>query len=108
MRFVPQRILSRSWGLVRLFNLQYLRLYPLDGLAHLRTQADLPNRELPEGRQMLLDDAEDRCQHPTLMLCVLAVEVAQLPFERVHQQAASRSCQRSHCSRALPLRQASG
>ena len=77
-------ILSASWGSVRLFNLQYLRLYPFDSLAHLRTQADLPDWKLLESCQMLLDDAEDWCQHPALVFGILAVEVAPLALERVH------------------------
>lgn len=72
--------------LICLLHLQYLRLDAFDGLADLCAQSDLPYGEFPKGHQMLFSDANYRGQDPSLVLGVLAIEIAPLTFKRIHQQ----------------------
>ena len=61
-----------------------LRLDALNGLAHLRAQPELSDGKFPEGHEMLFHHAENRCQHPSLVFCVLTIQIAGLPFKWIH------------------------
>ncbi len=52
--------------LLALFDLENLRLDVLDRLTHLGTQAQLADREIPKGHQMLLGDTNDGGEKPCL------------------------------------------
>src|SRR5260370_22511856 len=71
---------------IRLLQLQDLRLDPFDGLSDVGAHAELTDRKLLEGREMLDRDTDDGRQHPGLVLRILPVDVTGLALERVHQQ----------------------